>query len=197
MLRLAAISGDPERANRFTWRAKDLILIKCHRLFEVMLEGMENLLEALASCHQRIEAHLATLEELCRTAAQPAARVVLRYFQGEGLQHQRDENEDLFPLLRRLAAERERPEIAAVMGDLEREHATIERQWSRLRQQLELVAGGRGVLDADDVMRFAWLYRRHMEYEAAAIIPFAKEVLSAELRAGLAVRMAARRAIPV
>lgn len=158
---------------------------------------MDNLLEVLASCHQRIEARLATLEELCRTPARPAARAVLRYFQGEGLQHQRDEDEDLFPLLRRLAAERERPEIAAVMGDLEREHATIERQWSRLRQQLELVASGRGGLDADDVMRFAWLYRRHMEYEATAVIPFAKAALSAEQRLRLAVRMAARRAIPV
>lgn len=159
---------------------------------------MENLLEVLAGCHQRIEAQLATLEELCRTPARPAARAVLRYFQSEGLQHQHDEDEDLFPLLRRLAAERERLEIAALMDDLEREHATIERQWSRLRQQLELVASGRGsALDADDVLRFAWLYRRHMEYEAAAIIPFAKEALSAEQRAGLAVRMAARRAIPV
>ena len=99
--------------------------------------------------------------------------------------------EDLFPLLRTLAAERGRADIASVINELEREHSTMERQWSRLREQL---AGG-GV-DADDVMRFAWLCRRHMQYEAAALLPFAAEALSAEQRATLAARMTARRGMP-
>lgn len=66
----------------------------------------------------------------------------------------------------------------------------------RLREKLGALADGRGgVVDADDVMRFAWLYRRHMQYEAAAVLPFAAEALSEEQRAALARRMAARRTV--
>lgn len=157
---------------------------------------MDDCLDMLAECHQSIEAQLATLEELCRSPARAPneARTVIRYFDGEGLQHQRDEDEDLFPLLRALAAERGRADIAAVMDELEREHASMDRQWSRMREKLTAVADGRGgAVDADEVMRFAWLYRRHMQYEAAAILPFAQEALSAEQRGRLAARMAARR----
>jgi hemerythrin-like domain-containing protein len=140
-----------------------------------------------------MEAQLGTLERLCRSPEPAAAeaRAVMLYFDTEGLQHHRDEDEDLFPLLRTLAAERGRADIASVINELEREHSTMERQWSRLREQL---AGG-GV-DADDVMRFAWLCRRHMQYEAAALLPFAAEALSAEQRATLAARMTARRGMP-
>jgi pyridoxamine 5'-phosphate oxidase len=122
---------------------------------------------------------------------------VVRYFDTEGQQHHRDEDEDLFPLLRALTAERGRADVAAVMEELEREHASMDRQWSRLREGLAGLAEGQGgVLDSDEVMRFAWLYRRHMKYEAAVVIPFAREALSAEQRAGFASRMAERRGLP-
>ena len=136
-------------------------------------------LELLAAGHERIEAQLCTLERLSRGAEREAAGGVLRYFDTEGVQHHRAEDEELFPLLRRLAAERGRPEVAAVIGDLEREHATMRLQWSRLRQQLDALANGRaGALDAEEVTRFAWLYRRHMEQEAAVVMPFAKDALA-------------------
>lgn len=135
--------------------------------------------EILAAGHERIEVQLRTLERLSHGGEREAAGAVLRYFDTEGVQHHRAEDEELFPLLRRLAAERGRPEVAAVIGDLEREHATMDLQWSRLRQQLVALADGRaGALDAEEVVRFAWLYRRHMEQEAAVVMPFAKEVLA-------------------
>src|SRR5688572_32014225 len=133
---------------------------------------MADCLAVLSGCHQSIEAQLATLEQLCRSGspAPAEARAVVRYFDGEGRQHHRDEDEDLFPLLRALAAERGRADIAAVMDELEREHATMDRQWSQLREGLAKLAEGRGgMLDAEEVMRFAWLYRRHMQYEAAVV----------------------------
>jgi hypothetical protein len=43
------------------------------------------------------------------------------------------------------------------------------------------------------VTRFAWLYRRHMDREGAAVLPFAREALDAAERASLGERMAARR----
>src|SRR5688500_5487492 len=159
---------------------------------------MADCLAVLSGCHQSIEEQLATLEQLCRSGspAPAEARAVVRYFDGEGRQHHRDEDEDVFPLLRSLAAERGRADIAAVVDELEREHASMDRQWGRLREKLGALADGRGgVVDADDVMRFAWLYRRHMQYEAAAVLPFAAEALSEEQRAALARRMAARRSV--
>ena len=159
---------------------------------------MADCLAVLSCCHQSIEAQLATLEELCRSGA-PAgakARAVVRYFDGEGRQHHRDEDEHVFPMLRSLAAERDRADIAAVMDELEREHASMDRQWGRLREKVDALAEGRGgVVDADEVMRFAWLYRRHMQYEAAVVLPFAAEALSEEQRAALASRMAAGRVV--
>jgi hemerythrin-like domain-containing protein len=159
-------------------------------------------LEMLEACHERIEAQLTTLERLvphvgahgCDPAACEAARNVLRYFDTSGEKHHQDEDEDLFPLLRRLAAEQKRAEIAAAIDELEREHATMHALWGRLRVGLETIAEARDPrLGAEDVSRFAWLYRRHMDREAAAVLPFAKQALSAEQRAGLGERMAQRR----
>jgi pyridoxamine 5'-phosphate oxidase len=156
----------------------------------------------LEACHGRIETQLATLERLSShllihgadEQAREAAHAVVRYFDTAGVQHHRDEDEDLFPLLRHLAAESARAEIAAVINDLEREHATMDLQWSRLREQLDAVVRSRSArLDASEVARFAWLYRSHIDREAAAVLPFAKEALTAQQRAALGKRMAARR----
>jgi hemerythrin-like domain-containing protein len=161
-------------------------------------------LEMLAACHERIEAQLCTLEKLVehvatRGADRPAREAalrVMRYFDTAGTNHHRDEDEDVFPLLRRLAAECDRPEVSAVINGLEQDHSTMEAQWSRLRERLEAIAAGRDLrLDAEQVAPFAWLYRRHMEKESALVLPFARETLGDTERAALGGRMAARRRI--
>jgi hemerythrin-like domain-containing protein len=161
-------------------------------------------LEMLAACHERIEEQLRTLEKLVEhlpakgadKAAREAAAQVMRYFDTAGVHHHRDEDEDVFPLLRQRAAERNRPEVSAVMNDLEEEHATLDRQWSRVRERLDAVAGGReNALDREDVAHFAWVYRRHMDAEATLVLPFAREALSEPERAALGGRMAERRRI--
>jgi hemerythrin-like domain-containing protein len=159
-------------------------------------------LEILVACHQRIEEKLCDLERLgerlaasgCDSSVRSAAQDVLRYFDTAGSLHHKDEDEDLFPLLRVLAARRGRPVIAAAIDELEREHATMESQWKRLREHLSAIAAGEGRLDAGEVTRFAWLYRRHMNSESAAVLPFAREALDEAQRAALGERMAARRA---
>jgi hemerythrin-like domain-containing protein len=160
-------------------------------------------LEMLAACHERIEAQLATLERLgphlekqgCDPEAKAAAQAVLRYFDTSGKFHHEDEDHDLFPLLRARAALAGRPEVAAAIDELEREHETMEGQWTRLRARLVAVAAGEARLDPEDVARFAWLYRRHMDREATAVLPFARETLDPAQRALLGERMAARRKI--
>lgn len=67
-------------------------------------------------------------------------------------------------------------------------HERIEAQLAALEGML-----GAGNLDAGEVARFAWLYRRHMDRESAAVLPFARAALSAAQRAALGQRMAARR----
>jgi hemerythrin-like domain-containing protein len=160
-------------------------------------------LEMLEACHERIEEHLCTLERLvqhlagngCDSNAQSAARSVLRYFDTSGALHLEDEDHDLFPLLRIEAAKQGRAEIAAAVEDLEREHATMDRQWKRLRERLQSLVAGEGRLDVEEISRFTWLYRRHMDRETAALLPFAKQALDAAQRRALGERMAARRKV--
>jgi hemerythrin-like domain-containing protein len=158
-------------------------------------------LEMLAACHERIEAQLDTLERLgphlgqrgCDAEARAAAQAVLRYFDTAGMLHHRDEDHDLFPLLRRRAAAQGRAAIAAAVEELERAHGTIESQWRRLRRRLLAIAEGERQLDAEEVARFAWLQRRHIDRESSALLPFARETLDLAERAELGRRMAARR----
>ena len=155
----------------------------------------------LAACHERIEEKLLMLERLaphlekngCDADAKAAAQAVLRYFDTSGVHHHQDEDQDLFPFLRVRAAEQGRAEIASAVEELEREHETMDAQWRRLRQRLLAVIEGEPRLDMEEVARFAWLYRRHMDREGAAVLPFAREALTAEDCAGLGSRMAARR----
>ena len=159
-------------------------------------------LEMLRACHGRIEEKLGTLERLAShlqekgndEESRAAAQSVLRYFDTAGRLHHEDEDGDLFPLLRKLAPERGRNEIAGIIDELEREHETMHSQWQRLSAALAAVAAGRGQLDTGEATRFAWLYRRHMEHESAAVLPFANEALSGEEVRALGERMAARRA---
>ena len=160
-------------------------------------------LEMLAACHERIEAQLGTLERLaqhlakngCDAEARSAAQAVLRYFDTAGMLHHQDEDQDLFPLLRARAASLGRPGIAAAAGELEREHETIESQWRRLRERLLAISAGEARLDGEEVTRFAWLQRRHMDRENSTLLPFAREALHIGERAALGRRMAERRGV--
>jgi hypothetical protein len=61
---------------------------------------------------------------------------VLGFFETSGVQHHHDEDDDLLPLLRARAAALGRIEIAAAIDEIEREHATLDAQWRRLREAL-------------------------------------------------------------
>ena len=173
-------------------------------LLKAFAASFDEPLEMLAACHERIEAQLGTLERLaqhlprhgCDADARSAAAAVLRYFDTAGMLHHQDEDRDLFPLLRARAAARGRAGIAAATEELEREHGTIESQWRRLRAALLAIGAGEGRLDQEEVARFAWLQRRHMDREASTLLPFAHEALDAAERAELGRRMAARRTVP-
>jgi hemerythrin-like domain-containing protein len=164
--------------------------------------GFDEPLQVLEACHARIETQLTMLERLVAhvadhgadAEAREAARFVMRYFDTAGVQHHRDEDGDLFPLLRCKAAELGRAEVSAVINQLEADHATLDLQWSALRARLDgLARGSEAALLPSDIAGFAWLNRRHMEKEAALVLPFAAEALGAEQLSALGERMAARR----
>lgn len=166
-----------------------------------MAHSTETPLERLSRCHDRIETHLVTLEGLvehmsahgCDGEARAAAKAILGFFDTTGVVHQQDEDDDLFPLLRKRAAAAGRVDVAAGIEELEREHDTMERQWQRMREALGRIADGEGKLDRDEVARFAWLHRRHMGREGEVVLPFARSILKAVELEALAGRMAARR----
>lgn len=160
--------------------------------------------EMLEACHERIEGQLATLERLAPhhaahgadAPARQAATAVMRYFDTAGVKHHQDEDEDLFPLLRGLAAEQGRADVAAMLDDLAREHVAMRAQWERMRVPLAAIAAQQATrLDAGEVARFAQTYRAHIEREERVVLAFAREAITAGQRAALGGKMSGRRKI--
>lgn len=120
---------------------------------------------------------------------------VADYLAGEFALHMIDEEEDLFPLLRR-RAERE-DQIEEVLGALSGEHAEDGRSLEVLVEGLRAaVAAGTSALSAElriALRAFAVRQRRHITVENALIVPLAEARLNDGDRRGLARRMAARR----
>ena len=119
----------------------------------------------------------------------------MRYFDTSGVLHHQDEDHDLFPVLRLKAAASARKDVADAIDELGEEHRSMDAQWKRLRERLMAIVAGKPRLDAENVARFAWLYRRHMDREATAVLPFARNALDQAERAALGLTMAARRNI--
>jgi hemerythrin-like domain-containing protein len=153
-----------------------------------------NPLAQLELQHRRLERDVAALERLAAHVAQRGAdrlaqseaQALAECFNGVAAQHHEHEDRTLFPLLRQRAAAAGRTEVAAAIEELEREHGAMDGLWRRLRAALlDIAATKETRLPAEEVERFAWLYRRHMEREDLLILPFAREVLTAEDLAAL------------
>lgn len=125
------------------------------------------------------------------------AGAVADHISGEMTIHVIDEEEDLFPLLRRRASPED--EVERVLGLLSREH----REDDRLAETI--VAGLRQAIDAnadelsfalrDALRNFVRRQRRHLAVENAIVMPLAEIRLTQNDREGLARRMAVRRGI--
>lgn len=141
--------------------------------------------------------------QLCDDLATPgefdrkAADMIVAFLAHEMPVHVIDEEEDLFPLLRRRAEAED--DIEPALGKLSGEHATdrdlAEDILGGLRRILER---GEDALDtkiAGTLARFADSQRRHLALENATVMPLAKLRLKAKDLADLSRRMAARRGI--
>ena len=124
----------------------------------------------------------------------------LLYFREAAPKHTADEEESLFPRLRRLRT----PEIAAVLAEvdsLEEEHACADRHREEVERLGQLWLQ-QGQLSTEDAARFSILvnqlsdlYRRHLGIEDREVFPFAASVLSAVDREVIGSEMAARRGL--
>lgn len=167
--------------------------------------SLDEPLEMLDACHERIESRLQTLERLAAylpdhgndEQARQAARSVLRYFEQAGPNHHEDEEQDLFPRLIERAAPDEATEVRALIADLLSDHVHMAAAVDAVRRQLIPIAGGQGaVLDGDAVRRMATVYRVHIEKETQHLLPLARRLLTARDIDGLSRAMTARRGAP-
>lgn len=123
---------------------------------------------------------------------------VLRFMRDEFGMHVLDEEEDLFPLLRRRTEPEDR--IEETLEELCQEHAADRKDASEIVDglaALEEHAGRRKLAGAlrKLIHRFAANERRHLTVENAIVLPLARARLTVDDLRNLGRRMAARRGI--
>lgn len=159
----------------------------------------------LSDCHRRIEMFLGSLVRVAPLLDKPldadarmAMEASLRYFREAAPKHTADEEESLFPRLRRMS----NAEVEAALGTLdplERDHRradSLHAQVDRLGKKC-LDAGSLSSEDAGvftrAVAELASIYKEHIRIEDELVFPIAGKVLSSTDKAEIAEEMAARR----
>lgn len=164
----------------------------------------------LSDCHRRIERFLQAMLAVATEGAggpldaehRRTLENALRYFQEAAPKHTADEEEDLFPMLRRLGNQRV-SQVLAEVDRLEGEHKTTEaghreadeicQRWLREnRLSPQDAAHLKQILSS-----LGDLYRTHIALEEERIFPLAQADLSASQKRALGRHMAARRRISI
>lgn len=162
----------------------------------------------LSDCHRRIERFLRALLTVATEQQggalsdeqKAALEASLDYFRDAAPKHTADEEESLFPRLRRI----ESPEMQATLeriDALEHDHERADKG----HQEVERLGRewlSRGQLPAEEAKRLASLlvelselYERHIALEDGEVFPCAKRVLSTEDRTAVGSEMAGRRGV--
>lgn len=168
--------------------------------------GMDEPLQVLAACHERIERQCATLQRLAShlaiNGADPVARAaasgVIRYFTTAAVNHHADEEIDLFPALFEAVAGSDAICLRALTESLAAEHCSLAGHWQRLQPLLEKVGAGEtppAVSFADTVTASTAAYRAHIERENRELLPMAARLLGPDDLARLGQAMSDRRQI--
>lgn len=112
--------------------------------------------------------------------------------------HILDEEEDLFPLLRRRSTPED--DIKAILGRLSEEHANDKINAEEIVERLSAILSGADRKDTgsgfrDLLKRFTANERRHLTAENAIVLPFARARLNEDDLRKLGKHMAARRGL--
>ncbi len=163
--------------------------------------GFDTPFEMLEACHERVQRTLALLHKLvdylhrhaCDDSARQAARDVLRYFDTAAPLHHEDEEWHVFPpLLAHGDAA-----VAALVRQLQQDHACMDADWQAARPALQALAEGRQTAfsahDEAVFARFASGYAAHIRSEEDVVYPAARALLGADALQRMARDMRQRR----
>jgi hemerythrin-like domain-containing protein len=167
-----------------------------------------NPIELLIDCHRRIERFLAVLVKVAAEAkGGPMTKQqnreweqALDYFRNAAPRHTADEEESLFPRLRRLP-EPEVEHALAEMRELEADHEQAD-EWHQIVDHLGRKWLSETVLASHDSERLnqamahlSQLYLRHIALEDTSLFPVAAAVLAGIEKAEIGTEMAHRRGL--
>lgn len=163
----------------------------------------------LSDCHRRIESFLGVLAAVGKVINQPlneevarALGTALTYFHDAAPKHTADEEDSLFPRMRRLA-DAEVQSALQQLDHLEHDHRaadTLHGVVDRLGRKYLAT----GKLGADEVAEFRdaiaqlqEIYAAHIRLEDEVVFPLAKRALSKQEKSAIATEMAQRRDVPL
>src|SRR5215467_1039362 len=164
-------------------------------------------LDLLSDCHRRIEMFLGILEAIAKCIdrapneeAHRALESALRYFREAAPKHTADEEQSLFPRLRRLQTASVEHALSKI-DELEKEH-----QWAEtLHQEVDDLGRRyliRGKLSSAEAGRFrnhvaslSAMYKRHISVEDSDLFPVAEGALPQADKLAIAEEMAKRRTL--
>lgn len=164
-------------------------------------------LDLLSDCHRRIEMFLGIFEAIAKSVdrapseeAQRALDSALRYFREAAPKHTADEEQSLFPRLRRVRNTRVENALAKI-DELEKEH-----HWAEaLHQELDDLGRrylDQGKLSSAEVGKFrnhvaslSGMYKHHIRVEDRDLFPVAEAALPQADKLAIAEEMANRRGL--
>jgi hemerythrin-like domain-containing protein len=170
--------------------------------------GFDEPLGVLSDCHRRVEKFLSILVAIANLpqpdspldqAQKAALATALDYFRNAAPKHTADEEESLFPRLRKVAGARELELLHRLEADHEGarvDHDAIERIGRKWLER-STVPAAESAEYAAAVSRLAAMYREHIELEETQVFPTAQRVLTPSEQQALGVEMAARRGVTV
>jgi hemerythrin-like domain-containing protein len=165
--------------------------------------GFDDPLGMLCDCHRRIERFLRVLCEVARRAQgrvlsdeeRAALRSALHYFREGGQRHNRDEEDSLFPRLRKAGAADDGERIAALEHEHDAAgalHATVDRLYEQWIADGRLDDENMKVLQ-ESAAALEQLYATHIAMEETLVFPHAAKVLDTAAIAAMGAEFRARR----
>lgn len=163
----------------------------------------------MSDCHRRIERFLKVLLIVTQEAEgkplsleqRSGLAAALKYFREAAPRHTADEEEDLFPALRRSA----QPGVSQILERVQRLetdhkmaaewHAEVDEAGERWLSQNHLPAEEVSRLK-DALLALSTLYQAHIEVEDREIFPLAQQELTKSEKEAMGRRMASRRGVP-
>jgi hemerythrin-like domain-containing protein len=147
-------------------------------------DANEHPIQDFSNCHVGILGKLDLLGELPAllgpaTRARDIATQAVAFFRDAIFEHHLDEERELFPAVLDSAAKgEERERVRAMVERLTEEHRALESLWKQLEPGLKKVAKGQAVdIDVTEIQRLVAQYRSHAQFEEAAFLPLAQQIL--------------------